>query len=162
MASVFQTIGKVLSSTTSTAAGAGAAFDPVTSIANLANNLVSKFLPDKAAQDAAKVAIAEMQLNGEFNILAGQIQTNIQEAASSHVFVSGWRPFVGWICGVALLYEMLLRPIMATVLMAAGNHAIPPSIQLQDLMTILAGLLGLGAMRTVEKVNDVQGVKDSV
>src|SRR5437763_1797245 len=162
MPSVFSTIGKVLGSATTTAAGAGVAFDPATAVANLANNLVSRFLPDKTAQDAAKVAITEMQLNGEFAEIAGQIQINVQEAASSHVFVSGWRPFIGWICGVALLYEMLLRPVTATFLMAAGNHAIPPQIQIQDLMTILAGLLGLGAMRTVEKVNDVPAAKDSV
>lgn len=136
-------------------------FDPVTSVANLVHDVLDRVLPDKAANDAAKLQLAEMQLNGELSQVAGQIQTNIAEAASSHVFVSGWRPYIGWICGTSLLYEMILRPLLTFAVGCFGGHTAAPSIQLQDLMTILAGLLGLGAMRTVEKVNGVSGTQDS-
>lgn len=163
MPNIFSSIASSIKGGATVAASAGAVgFDPVTSVANLVNTVVTRAFPDKAAQDAAKMQLAEMQLNGELANVAGQIQTNIAEAASTHVFVSGWRPYVGWICGTALLYEMILRPLLTFAVGCFGGHTQAPSIQMQDLMTILAGLLGLGAMRTVEKVNDVPGAKDSV
>lgn len=155
---VLSTIGKALGA----APGAAGGFDPVTAVANLVNTVVERTLPDKQAQEKAKLAIAEMQLNGDFANMAGQIQTNIAEAASNHVFVSGWRPYVGWICGTALAYEMLMRPLLSFFVAVCGGHAVAPSIQTQDLFTVLLGMLGLAAARTVEKVNDCASAKDSV
>jgi hypothetical protein len=155
---VFSTIGKALTG----ASAAGGGFDPVTSVANLVNTVVQRVVPDKQAQEQAKLAIAEMQLNGELANMAGQIQTNIAEAASSHVFVAGWRPYVGWICGTALAYEMLMRPLLTFLVAVCGGHAVAGAIQTQDLFTVLLGMLGLAAARTVEKVNDCSTATDRV
>lgn len=141
---------------------ASTGFDPVTSVANLIHGVLDRVLPDKTANDAAKMQLAEMQLNGELSAVAGQIQTNIAEAASTHAFVSGWRPYIGWICGTGLAYQMLLRPLLTFAVGVCGGHTVAPPIEIQDLLTILASLLGLGAMRTVEKVNGVPGAQDSV
>jgi hypothetical protein len=85
-----------------------------------------------------------------------QAEINKVEAAHRAVFVAGWRPFVGWVCGAALAYNFICRDLIvwgATLLDAAVP--IPPALQMDALMTVLLGLLGLGTLRTVEKIGGV-------
>lgn len=128
------------------------AFDPITAIANTVNTVLGRVLPDKPAQEAAQAQLAQMALSGELAQMAGQIQTNVAEAASKSTFVAGWRPYIGWICGTGLGYEMLLRPLLTFAAGLFGSHVVAPEIPMQDLSTILMGMLGLATMRTVEKV----------
>lgn len=84
-----------------------------------------------------------------------QIAVNAEEAKSSSFFVAGWRPFIGWTCGVALAYVSLLEPIARFVATMAGHKGEFPVIDTTITMQVLLGLLGLGALRTVEKRDGV-------
>jgi len=81
------------------------------------------------------------------------IQTKINEIEAQHrtVFVAGWRPFVGWVCGVALAYNFVVRDLF---IWALQPEAVPPALQMEHLMTVLMGMLGLGGLRTYEKLKD--------
>ncbi len=84
-----------------------------------------------------------------------QIQVNAEEAKNSNMFVSGWRPFIGWICGTALGYHFILQPLIAFTVASSGGHIELPMFDMQSLLTVLMGMLGLGAMRSYEKVYGV-------
>ena len=88
-----------------------------------------------------------------------QIQLNKQEAAHKNIFVAGWRPFVGWTCGVALAYHFIVSPIVETILIAAGVAVDLPSFEFSQLSSILMGMLGLGGLRTYEKMKGVSREK---
>jgi hypothetical protein len=79
-----------------------------------------------------------------------QSEINKMEAQHRSVFVAGWRPFIGWICGLALAYNFIIRDVIAWV----SPDIMPPAIQMDQLITILLGMLGLGGLRTFEKVKD--------
>ena len=81
------------------------------------------------------------------------IQTKINEIEAGHrtVFVAGWRPFIGWVCGVALAYNFIIRDLF---IWALDPQEVPPASQMEHLMTVLLGMLGLGGLRTYEKVKD--------
>tara|TARA_Y100000114_G_C11724880_1_gene310409 strand:+ start:306 stop:680 length:375 start_codon:yes stop_codon:yes gene_type:complete len=83
-----------------------------------------------------------IELQGEINKIEAQHRT---------IFVAGWRPFVGWVCGVALAYNFILRDLL---LWFIGPEQVPPALQMEHLMTVLIGMLGLGGMRTFEKFKD--------
>jgi Holin of 3TMs, for gene-transfer release len=111
-------------------------------VADLATTAINKIWPDKTEQQKQELAAAVM-------VVQGQIDTNKVEAANPNLFVSGWRPYIGWICGTGLGYQFLVYPILV---------AYQPNIAQLDmgtLITLLGGLLGLGTLRTVEKLNGV-------
>lgn len=80
-----------------------------------------------------------------------QAEINKIEAQHRTIFVAGWRPFIGWVCGVALAYNFILRDLLVWFI---GPEQVPPALQMEHLMTVLIGMLGLGGMRTFEKLND--------
>lgn len=129
--------------------------DPVTAVAQVANTVLSRVLPDEAAKAAATAELAKMQLQGELDSVAGQLKVNAAEAASASTFVAGWRPFIGWICGAGLGYEFLLRPLLTYVTALAGGHFVAPDLDMASLSQLLFGMLGLAGMRTYEKVQGV-------
>ena len=90
------------------------------------------------------------QLIQEIN--KAQIEVNKVEANSNSLFVSGWRPFVGWTCGVALCYHFVLQPFLTFVLYSFGQQITLPTFNMETLTTILMGMLGLGGLRSYEKV----------
>lgn len=123
--------------------------------------LIDKLIPDKGAADAAKLKLLELQQTGELAALdadlklaLGQLDVNKAEAESTSAFKGNWRPAVGWICAFALAYQMIVRPILAWV-SAIYAWMPPPSLELDTLLTLLFGMLGLGAMRTAEKFKGV-------
>lgn len=79
-----------------------------------------------------------------------QSEINKMEAQHRSIFVAGWRPFIGWICGIALAYNFIIRDVIAWV----SPDIMPPAIQMDQLITILLGMLGLGGLRTFEKIKD--------
>jgi hypothetical protein len=82
-----------------------------------------------------------------------ELQSEINKVEAQHrtIFVAGWRPFIGWVCGVALAYNFVLRDLLIWFL---GQEQVPPALQMEHLMTVLIGMLGLGGMRTFEKLNN--------
>jgi len=84
-----------------------------------------------------------------------QIEVNNTEAKHRTIFVAGWRPFIGWVCGVALLYNFILRDIFAwCISLYDSTIEPPPELAMEHLMTVLLGMLGLGGMRTYEKLKN--------
>lgn len=117
--------------------------------------LLDKFIPD--ADEKAKLAheistLAEKQAHES---AMAQIKVNQEEAKHKSTFVSGWRPFIGWTCGVALSYHFIIQPLLLFVLTATGQPVELPTFDMGSLMTVLMGMLGLGGLRTFEKVKKV-------
>ena len=132
------------------------AFDPITAAFNLGNTVIDRLLPDKQQNDAAKAQYASDLLKGEYANALGQLQVNQAEAASQSVFVAGWRPFVGWVCGVAFAYSFIVQPAAQSIAVLAHSSfdvSKLPNLNGSDLSTILFGMLGLGAMRSWDKQN---------
>lgn len=124
-------------------------------------DIINKFIPDPAQKAQAAYQMAQLQQQTEFKQLDAQIaemqtqtDTNKVEAANTSIFVAGWRPFIGWVCGCGLAYQYLGDP-MISWLAAIEHWPLPPSLDLGTLITLLMGLLGLGSMRTVEKLQGV-------
>jgi hypothetical protein len=122
--------------------------------------LIDKLFPDKQAADEAKLKMMELaqkgelaQLDADMKLAMGQIETNKIEAASSDSFRAGWRPMAGWACSLGLFYEFLLRPILPWAVGLTGSEVAPmPSIDINQLMILLGGLLGLGSFRSYERI----------
>ena len=117
------------------------------SVVGIAGKVLDKFIQDKDLKAKLQHEM-DMQLH---NANLAQIDVNKAEAASGSIFKGGWRPFVGWVCGVAMLYHFLLQHIIVFTLSAAGITFDLPEFDMGSLMTILMGLLGLGGLRTFEK-----------
>jgi hypothetical protein len=124
------------------------AADPITAGFELAKTVVSTIWPDKSAQEQAQLAAALAMVQGQMDI-------NKVEAASSSLFVAGARPFILWVCGVAFAYKFVLAPAVAFGLAVAGHPVTLPVLDFTEMSTVLLGLLGLGSLRTVEKIKGV-------
>jgi hypothetical protein len=124
------------------------ALDPVTAGIDLVTAAINKIWPDKSAQEAA-------QLAAQVSIIQGQLSINAAEATSPSVFTSGWRPAIGWVCGLALFFQYIARPALSWYGIVAG-HPFPPLPGIDDnLWQLLLGMLGLGGLRTFEKTKGV-------
>ena len=127
------------------------ALDPITAISNLIKTGLEKWIPDANAREQAAAQIAA-QVHAQ---TMAQIEVNKVEAASSSLFVAGWRPFVGWSCGSAYAYTFVVQPFLLFILTAVGVHvdiAQLPVLDMGEMGVVLFGMLGLGAMRSYEKV----------
>ncbi|MDX1975267.1 MAG: holin family protein [Rickettsiales bacterium] len=126
------------------------------------SELLDKIIPDPDARDRAKMELLKEQNAQSLQQLqlaakADENQTtiNAQEATNPNLFVSGWRPFIGWVCGVAFAYHFVLQPFLCFVLINRGIIIELPQFRMDELTTVLMGLLGLGGLRTLEKIKNV-------
>lgn len=124
--------------------------------------VVNKFIPDPQAQAQMQLELLKLKQADEFKqidatLQLAQQQTDINkaEAASPSLFVSGWRPACGWVCAVAFGYHYVAQPLAAFVLAACGIAVALPAFDMNTLLTLLMGMLGLGGMRSFEKVRGV-------
>lgn len=122
------------------------------------SKLLDKLIPDPAAREMAKAELRKADREQDLEelrltISADQNQTTInqQEASNPNMFVAGWRPFIGWVCGVAFAYHFILQPLLAFAIMNAGGTVKLPAFNMDELSTVLMGMLGLGSLRTIEK-----------
>ena len=125
-------------------------------------NLLDRIFPDQKAAAEAKLEVMRMaqagelaQLDAEVKLIAGQVEVNKVEAAHQSLFVAGWRPAIGWVCGAAFAFKFILGPAAVVVMAMAGHPITLPEFDFTEMSTILMGMLGLGALRTVEKVKGV-------
>ena len=117
-------------------------------VADLASTVISRLWPDKTEQERAQLAAA-------LTIVQGQLDANKVEAASPSAFTSGWRPGVGWVCVAALAGQYIARPLVQWGGIVSG-HPLPDLPGIDDnLWQLMLGLLGLGGLRTYEKVQGV-------
>jgi hypothetical protein len=113
-------------------------------------------LAQKVELDKAEKAYKIRELELSTSLIQGQIDINKVEASSTEIFVAGWRPFVGWVCGFALAYTFIVEPILRFIAQVVfGYTGLFPVIETSDLNSILLGMLGLGGLRTFEKVKGV-------
>jgi len=119
-------------------------------------DLLGKFVPDQTEKLKLAHEIATLTEKQAHSIAMAQIEVNKVEAASNSIFKSGWRPFIGWTCGIAFSYHFVLQPLLIFVMTYAG-HPVPelPEFDMASLMTVLGGLLGLGGLRTFEKYKGI-------
>ena len=121
-----------------------------------------KFIPDKNKRAEAKEQMESQMLTAMTGLVEGQLKINAKEAEHGSIFVAGWRPGIGWICGIALGWNFIIQPIFSWVAFVAGTDlAGIPTLETGELTTILLGMLGLGGLRTYEKRLGVarQGLK---
>jgi len=123
----------------------------ISDIISTVGGLAGKFIKDKDAVEAFKHEV-DMSLT---KLDLAQMEVNKVEAAHHSIFVAGWRPFIGWNCGLALSLDFLIRPIAQWGILMSGEVVTLPSLDTEQLYPILMGLLGLGTLRTYEKFKGV-------
>lgn len=124
--------------------------------------IVNKIIPDPQQKAEAQLKLLQMQQAGEFKqidadiqLAQGQVDINKIEASSESLFKSGWRPFVGWVCGIAFGMKYLGGPVAFIAAQWFGKHIELPPIDMLEMMPLLFGMLGLGAYRSWDKKNGV-------
>ena len=126
------------------------------------SQLLDKIIPDPNARENAKLellkaenaqALQEMQMSLQAD--QNQTQINQVEAQNTNLFVSGWRPFIGWVCGAAFAYHYIIQPLLAFIIANIGGSVNLPDFDIRELTTVLMGMLGLGGLRTLEKIKNV-------
>lgn len=134
-----------------------------TTLIPVLGTLFDKLIPDQNAAAAAKLEIMRLaqsgelaQLNADLQLATGQIEVNKVEAANTSLFVAGWRPAIGWICGAAFAFKFIGGPAAFVLSQWFGHPITLPTFDFTEMSTILLGMLGLSGMRTIEKVKNVQ------
>ena len=117
-------------------------------ISDLAGTVINKIWPDKSEAEKQQLAAAVM-------VVQGQLDINKVEAASPSVFVSGWRPFIGWVCGVACAWNWIGLKMALFVAAYLGHPLDMQPADVSEMMPVLLGMLGLGGLRSVEKIKGV-------
>jgi len=118
--------------------------------------VAGRFLPEDKEKRAAAEREIEAQLSLHLaKIDLAQLDINKTEAAHRSIFVSGWRPFIGWSCGLAMCLNFLIFPLASFVLAQTGHLIELPKLDMSEMMPVLMGILGLGGLRTVEKIKQV-------
>jgi hypothetical protein len=110
-------------------------------------------------KDPVKMAeIEQKAMEIEAMSQQAQVAVNLEEAKHPNIFVSGWRPFCGWVCGFGLAYHYIMNPLIAwAIKLYRPDLTPPPSLDVGDLLVLLSGMLGFGLYRSYEKTKDVQG-----
>ena len=116
------------------------------------STVLDRVIPDKNAREKAKEELERAINDQDFQIALEQIKVNLAEAQSESFFKSGWRPSVGWICSIAFGLHFVILPLFNYFIMLCGQQPILVPFQMDTLLTVLLGLLGMGTLRTVEKM----------
>lgn len=122
-------------------------------------SVIDKVLPDPQQAAEAKMRALELAQKGELAALdadvrmaLGQMEVNRAEAQTD-LFRGGWRPATGWCCVAGLAYQFILQPVLPWVVALLGAEVPPlPTIDNETLLVLLTGMLGLGGLRTFERV----------
>lgn len=120
----------------------------------LGKGIIDRLFPDPAQKAAAELELIKLTQDGDLKKILGQLAINAKEAENPSIFVSGWRPFVGWICGFGLFYATIIHNLLEWLSVVKG-WTIPPAVDTATLIYVLGALLGIGTLRTVEKVRNV-------
>jgi len=120
-------------------------------VADFATTIVNKIWPDKSEQEKQQIAAAVM-------VVQGQLDINKEEAKSPSVFVSGARPFIMWVCGVACAWNWIGLKIALFIAAYTGHVLNLQPADMTEMLPVLMGMLGLGGYRTIEKLNGVAAV----
>jgi hypothetical protein len=126
--------------------------DAIGAVANLGDTVVKRIWPEATEIEKAKIAQLTAEMQNEYNLILGQIEVNKVEAASASWLTSGWRPYVGWVCGTSLLYAGIIEPILRFIAQVVfGYVGSFPVIDTRITTDILYGMLGFGMLRSADK-----------
>lgn len=131
------------------------AFDPITAIVDIGGKILDRVIPDTNARELAKSELNKAINDQDFQRDIAQIQVNLEEAKSDSLFKSGWRPFTGWTCSASFALHFFIFPIINFILVALKYPEVHITFDMTTLMTVLGGLLGIGGLRTYEKLKGV-------
>lgn len=120
-------------------------------IFELGKTLLDRFVPDPEKKREAELELIRMAADGELKQVMAQLEINAREAQNPSIFVAGWRPAVGWVCVIAMFFQYIVRPVLI------GFDVAPQTMPGLDdnLWAILTGILGIGGLRSLEKVTKV-------
>lgn len=113
-------------------------------------------VPDPKAKAEALQKLEELHQNGELAVIAGQVEINKIEAASTNVFIAGWRPYIGWVLGTGLAVMLVVGPLMAWGSALALRPIKQPDMPVEAIVALTTSLLGLSGMRSWEKFKGVE------
>lgn len=129
--------------------------ESILSVLSLGESIIKRIWPDPEMQELKKMELQklaskgdESRLAAQVNLMIAQLEVNKVEAQSKSVFVSGWRPFIGWVCGLGLAYNVIAAPFLGIWFNASP-------VASDYLYPVLMGILGLGGFRTFEKSKGV-------
>lgn len=131
------------------------ALDPISALLDVSGKVIDRLWPDPAQAAQAKLELLKLQQAGELAEIAGQLEINKAEASNPNPFTSGWRPFIGWICGAGFAVQFVVGPLAEWVAALYGHPVHFPQMDVGTMMPLLFGMLGLGAYRTAEKIQGV-------
>jgi hypothetical protein len=129
--------------------------DPISALLDVGSKVIDRVWPDPAQAASAKLELMKLQQSGELAQIAGQMDINKVEAANPSVFVSGWRPGIGWVCGAGFAVQFVVGPLAEWGSALYGHPVKFPQMDTGTMMPLLLGMLGLGGMRTAEKIQGV-------
>lgn len=123
--------------------------DPITAGIDLASGVINRLWPDKSEAERAQLAAA-------VSIVQGQLDINKEEAKSASIFVAGWRPFIGWVCGFALAYTYIGYPLLIWALSIWKPGIVPPKLVTDNMLyELMFGMLGMAGLRSFDKSKGV-------
>ena len=131
------------------------ALDPISALLDVGSKVIDRVWPDPAQAASAKLELMKLPQSGELAQIAGQMDINKVEAANPSVFVSGWRPGIGWVCGAGFAVQFVVGPLAEWGSALYGHPVKFPQMDTGTMMPLLLGMLGLGGMRTAEKMQGV-------
>jgi len=127
----------------------------IPSLLPIVGEVLDRFFPNKEEKERAAREIEAKLTEHLAKIDLAQLEVNKEEAKSRNIFVAGWRPFVGWTCGMALAYTYVIQPILIFGLAHFGYWVDLPPLDMSTMMPVLLGMLGLGGLRSFEKYKGV-------
>ena len=127
----------------------------VTALVPALGTLVDRLIPDRAAAEKAKADVEAALVKASNEAALAQVEVNKIEAGHSSVFVAGWRPAIGWVCAAGLAWAFVVAPVASWALLVLGIKAELPAIQFDHLFELVLAMLGIGGLRTFEKMRGV-------
>jgi hypothetical protein len=131
-------------------------------VTNLVTTVIDRIFPDPEKQAEARLELLKLQQTGELEELHAEVQlatnqsnTNTEEAKSGNLFIAGWRPFIGWVCGSACAWNWVGISLAKTICAIAHYSIVLEPASLTEMLPVLLGMLGLGGLRTFEKINGI-------
>ena len=121
---------------------------------DLGKSLIDRMFPDPSKKAEAELELLKLAQAGDLQQILEQLRINAIEAANPSIFVAGWRPFVGWICGFGLLYATVFHNLLEWLAVVRA-WPMPPAVDTETLIYVLGAMLGIGGMRTLEKIRGV-------
>lgn len=129
---------------------------PILSIIEIGAKLLDKVIPDKDARERAQAELLKAANDQDFQLSLAQIRVNEEEAKSDNIFKSGWRPAIGWICVFGLAYNFVIYNLLLWLVATFSINITPPALMSDILMELVFAMLGLGSLRTFEKVKGIK------